>query len=216
MSALEAGLDAASWLSLNLCERVAQIVDGENGVLFSVGDDTKLSNAILRVLKDESEGVVAVNGQSKAWNMFSSNVSLSYGELLESILEFPLEADLPRPLDEAKKKLKKGWCWNMLFPASTPFRESFQSRLKERRDEKDDLGSGIIKVLEDEWALRNSTEILQNSTEVIGSHTFSVDLERPSTFDLREAKAVDEDVVAEKTEREEVRALWFARNSLQK
>ena len=204
-----------------MCMYVAQIVDGENGVLFPVGDETKLSDAIVRVLKDESEGVVAVSGQFKAWNMFASNVILSYGELLESILEFPLEADLPQPLDEAAKSLKGGWGWNMIFPASPPFRESYQSRIKERRVEKDDVGSGIIKILEDAWTVRkynemiqNSTETVRNYTEIARSRTFSVDLQLPSAFDFEEAKTVEEDVVAEKTEREEVRTLQFARNIL--
>jgi hypothetical protein len=205
LCALDVDLVVAPELLLNVCELVPQIVDGENGVLFPVGDDTKLSDAIVLVLKDESEGMVAVNGQSKAWNMFASNVSLSFGELLESILEFPSDADLPRPLDEAAKRLKGGWCWDMLFPTSVPFRESFQSRLKEPRTEKDDVGSGIIKILEDEWTLRNATEIVQNSTEIVGPRTVSVDLELPNTFDLKEATAIEEDVAAEKTEREEVR-----------
>jgi hypothetical protein len=93
LCALDVDLVVAPELLLNVCELVPQIVDGENGVLFPVGDDTKLSDAIVLVLKDESEGMVAVNGQSKAWNMFASNVSLSFGELLESILEFPSDAD---------------------------------------------------------------------------------------------------------------------------
>jgi len=202
-------------LSLNECKCVAQIVDGENGVLFPVGDDMKLSEAIVRVLKDESKGAIAVSGQSKARNMFASNVSLRFGELLESILEFPSETALPRPLDEAVKRLEWRWRWDLLFPANSPF----QSRMAEQRVEEDDMGSGIVKVLEDEWILRsaeaqNSSEIgdRQNYTEIVGPHTYRADLQLPSTFDIHEAKATDKDVVAEKTEREEVHLFQFLKN----
>ena len=67
-----------------------------------------MSDATVHVLKNESVGAMAAKGQFKAWKMFASNVSLSYGELLESILEFPSDAELPRPLDEAAKSLKDG------------------------------------------------------------------------------------------------------------
>lgn len=185
--------------SLNNCEHVAQIVDGENGLLFPVGDDLKLSDAIVRVLKDKSmSSAMAISGQSQARNMFASNVSLSFGELLESILEFPLEAELPRPLDEAVKRVRGGWRWDVLFPENTPFRDSLQAR----RVAEDDVGSGIVKLLEDEWMLRIGE--VQNFTEIVGPRTYSVDLELPTPSDLEEAKAVGEDVVAEKTEREEV------------
>lgn len=103
----------------------------------------------------------------------------------------------------------------MLFPVNSPF----QSRMAERKVEEDDMGSGIVKVLEDEWILRsaeaqNSSEIGDrlNYTEIVGPYTYRADLQLPSTFDLHEAKAAEEDVVAEQTEREEVHLFQFLRN----
>lgn len=193
--------------SVDECECVAQIVDGENGVLFPVGDDMKLSDAIVRVLKVESTGsAMAVSGQFKARNMFTSSVSLRFGEILESVVEFPVEAELPRPLDEAMKKLRPGWRWDVLFPASFPFRDYSQSR----RVAEDDVGSGIVKLLEDEWMLRVAeAQILevQNSTEVVRprTYTYTPDSELPNAFDLEEAKALAKDLAAQKIEWEEVK-----------
>ncbi|XP_024359045.1 uncharacterized protein [Physcomitrium patens] len=180
-----------------------QISDGESGVLFPVGDEMKLSEAMIRVLGDNTLAVaIALTGQWKARNMHASNVSLGYGELLESILEFPAEAALPRRLDEAEKSLKGGWRWEMLFPANTSFQVSFQSRMGKRVRENDDVGSGVIDTLEVHWKLINSES--RNFAEEIGSHASSVDLEIPSHSDLDEAKAIQEDLVAEKIEREEL------------
>jgi hypothetical protein len=191
-----------------MCELMAQIVDGENGVLFPVGDDMKLSNAIVHVLKDESVGAMAMNGQSKARNMFASNVSLSYGEILESILEFPLESELPRPLDEVAKSLKGVWCWDMLFPASAPsFRDSFQSRIEGLTVEEKDVGSGIIEMLEQQWMLRNGE--VQNIRDKVDFAKSIEDWDFLSEFDLDEAKAMEKDIEAERIEREEVLKLQF-------
>lgn len=202
-------MDVAPKPLLNVCGLVAQIVDGENGVLFPVGDDMKLSDAIVYVLKDESVGAMAVNGQSKAWNMFASNVSLSYGELLESILEFPSEAELPRSLDEVAKSLKGGWCWDLLFPASAPsFRESFQSRIEGPSVKENDVSSGIIEMLEHQWMLRSGE--VQNIRDKVGFAKSIEDWDFLSEFDLDEAKAVEKDLEAERIEQEEVLKLQFS------
>lgn len=43
---------------------MTQIVDGENGILFPVGDDVKLSEAMVRVLRNKPEaGALALSGQ---------------------------------------------------------------------------------------------------------------------------------------------------------
>lgn len=203
LSLLRYRLDVALKPLLNDCELMAQIVDGENGLLFPVGDDMKLSDAIVHVLKNESVGAMAVNGQSQAWNMFASNVSLSYGELLESILEFPSEAELPRSLDEVAKSLKEGWCWDLLFPASArSFRESFQSQVEGPTVKENDVGSGIIEMLEHQWMIRSGE--VQNIRDKVGFAKSIEDWDFLSEFDLDEAKAMENDLEAERIEREEV------------
>lgn len=190
---------------------MTQIVDGESGFLFPVGDDLKLSEAIVRVLKDKSGGAVASSGQYKARNMFALNASLSYGELLESILQFPVEAELPRPIDEAVKRLKGEWCWDMFFPAGAPFRESFQSRMEGPMLEENDVGSGIIEMLEHQWMLQhplNSSEV-QNIKDKVDFAKSVEDWDFVSGFDLDEAESVEKDLEAELIERKEVRPFLF-------
>ena len=201
-------LDVVFKLLLNVCELVEQIVNGKNGVLFPVGDDEKLSDAIVHVLKNESVAAVAANGRSKAWKMFASNVILGYGELLESILEFPSEAELPRPLDEAAKSLKEGWCWNMLFPSSGPsFRESSESRIEGPTVKKNDASSGIIEMLEHQWMLRSGE--IGNIRDKVGLAKSIEDWDVLSEFDLDEAKAMARDLEVEQLEREEVTKSLF-------
>jgi len=65
-------------------ERVAQVVDGKNGMLFPVEDDMKLNETVISVLNDEFKDVIALNVQSKAQNMFDMNVSFNFGELLRA------------------------------------------------------------------------------------------------------------------------------------
>jgi len=190
---------------------VTQIVDGKSGFLFPVGDDLKLSEVIVRVLKDKSVAAIASNGQSKARNMLASNVSLSYGELLESILEFPAEAELPRPLDETVKNLKGEWCWDTFFRAGTPFRESLQSRMEKPVLEENDVSSGIIEILEHQWMLQpspNNSEV-QNTRDKVDFAKSIEDWDFVSGFDLDEAEAAEKDLEAELIEREEVRPFLF-------
>lgn len=190
---------------------MTQIVHGKSGFLFPVGDDLKLSEAIVRVLKDKSVDAIASNGQSKARNMFASNLSLSYGELLESILEFPVEAELPRPLDEAVKRLKGEWSWDTFFPAGARLRESSQSRMEDPVLEENDVDSGIIEMLEHQWMLQsplNSSEV-QNMREKIDFARSIEAWDFVSGFDLDEAKAVEKDLEAELIEREEVCSFYI-------
>lgn len=164
----------------------------------------KLSEDILRASKDQSVGVIASNGQFKARNMFASMVSLSYGELLESILEFPVEAALPRPLDEAVKGLRREWCWDTLFPAGAPTWESFQSQMKELMLDINDVGSGIIEMLEHQWMLQNNSSEFQNIRDKIVFPRSVEDWDFVSDFDLDAAIAMEKDLEAEMIEHEQV------------
>lgn len=171
----------------------------------------KLSEAIVRVLTDKSVDAIASNGQYMAQNMLASNVSLSYGELLESILEFPVEAELPRTSDEAVKGLKGQWCWDTILPGGAPFLESLQSRAEEPFLEENEMGSGIIEMLEHQWMLQhplNSSE-LENIGGKVDFAKSNEDWDFVSGLDLEEAKAVEKDLEEELMEQEEVRPFLF-------
>ncbi|XP_073396654.1 uncharacterized protein [Physcomitrium patens] len=184
-----------------------QIVDGENGILFPVGDDVKLSEAMVRVLRNKAEaGALALSGQMKAQNMCALNVSLSYGELLESVLEFPVEAELPRRLDESEKSLKEGWRWDLFFPANAPLWEYFQSRMQGPMVANDDIGGSIIEVLEEQWNVHSG--VVQNFSDSMGFDSLTEDNnianDFVTDFDLHEAKAIENELEAERIEREEL------------
>lgn len=182
-------------------------MDGESGLLFPVGDHLKLSEAIVKIRRHPGSSAIALAGKSKVRDAFAINVTLSYGELLESILEFPAEAELPRPLTEAANLLKSGWCWDLLFPLSfskdtMPLQGFIQSIVEVSVANEDVLGSGIISVMEDEWMLHAGAP--QNTLDSMSTAAMTDEADTLTDIDLEEAKSIASDVEAERVEKDEV------------
>jgi hypothetical protein len=187
-----------------------QIVDGVNGLLFPVGDHLKLSEAIIRV-KLSPDTVMASAGQSSAKNLLATNVNLGYGALLESILEFPAEVELPKSPSEVVELLNRGWCWDLIFPSYAPQvlhpKGSIHSKVEDSQVE-DVGGSHLVAVLEDLWALRKSGTAVANQTYVPMALPAQIHQIDPlDGFNLAEARIREPDIEAHLIEKEEVKSL---------
>ncbi|CAM6088307.1 unnamed protein product [Calypogeia fissa] len=94
-----------------------QVVDGKSGFLFPAGDDQALGRVLLMV---KSNLVLARNvalaGASLARTMLARDAVVYYSYLLEGVLEFPGEAQLPRSTVALQRSLQEvipqGWRWD--------------------------------------------------------------------------------------------------------
>jgi hypothetical protein len=185
-----------------------QIVDGVNGLLFPVGDHLKLSEAIIRVKLSPDTSVMASAGQSSAKNLLATNVNLGYGALLESILEFPAEVELPQSPSEVVELLNRGWCWDLIFPSYAPQvlhpKGSIHSKVEDSQVE-DVGGSHLVAVLEDLWALRKSGTAVANLTYVPMALPAQIrQIDPLDGFNLAEARIREPDIEAQLIEKEEL------------
>jgi hypothetical protein len=188
-----------------------QIVDGVNGLLFPVGDHLKLSEAIIRVKLSPDTSVMASAGQSSAKNLLATNVNLGYGALLESILEFPAEVELPQSPSEVVELLNRGWCWDLIFPSYAPRvlhpKGSIHSKVEDSQVE-DVGGSHLVAVLEDLWALHKSGTAVANLTYVPMALPAQIrQIDPLDGFSLAEARIREPDIEAQLIEKEEVKSL---------
>ncbi|CAK9192739.1 unnamed protein product [Sphagnum jensenii] len=184
------------------------IVDGVNGLLFPVGDHLKLSEAIIRVKLSPDTSVMASAGQSSAKNLLATNVNLGYGALLESILEFPAEVELPQSPSEVVELLNRGWCWDLIFPSYAPQvlhpKGSIHSKVEDSQVE-DVGGSHLVAVLEDLWALRKSGTAVANLTYVPMALPAQIrQIDPLDGFNLAEARIREPDIEAHLIEKEEL------------
>ena len=185
-------------------------MDGESGLLFPVGDHIKLSEAIVNALQNPKTPIMASAGELNARDLLASNVTMSFGELLESILEFPSESDLPRPVAASASRIQQGWCWDALFPAQSAHNFSFDphfhhghviERSKGDEDDDDIEGSALVRVLEEPWMLLRSA-----AGGAPPQASFSVsEWDFLSDVDLKDSKTIEVELETERIEQEEVK-----------
>ena len=185
-----------------------QIVDGESGLLFPVGDHIKLSEAIVKALQNPKTSIMASAGELNARDLLALNVTMSFGELLESILEFPSESDLPRPVATSASRLQRAWYWDALFPAKSAHNFSFNPHFRRghiiersKGDEDDDIeGSALVRVLEEPWMLLRSA-----AGGAPPQASFSVsEWDFLSDGDLNDSRTIEVELETERIEQEEV------------
>ena len=185
-----------------------QIVDGESGLLFPVGDHIKLSEAIVKALQNPKTSIMASAGELNARDLLALNVTMSFGELLESILEFPSESDLPRPVATSASRLQRAWFWDALFPAKSAHNFSFNPHFRRghiiersKGDEGDDIeGSALVQVLEEPWMLLRSA-----AGGAPPQASFSVsEWDFLSDGDLNDSRTIEVELETERIEQEEV------------
>lgn len=185
-----------------------QIVDGESGLLFPVGDHIKLSEAIVNALQNPKTSIMASAGELNARNLLASNVTMSFGELLESILEFPPESDLPRPVAASASRIQQGWYWDALLSAQPAHNFSFNPHFhhghiieRSKGDEDDDIeGSALVHILEEPWMLLRSA-----AGGAPPQASFSVsEWDFLSDVDLNDSRTIEVELEMERIEQEEV------------
>ncbi|KAG6555421.1 hypothetical protein Mapa_002648 [Marchantia paleacea] len=156
------------------------IVHGHSGFLFPPGDEEALG----RVLWDMKNNPlrthkIAAEGKLVARDLLAGESVLEYGHLLEKLLDFPEDAQLPRLTDEIQALIPQGWRWDLLGEIST---------VEENTTVKDLL------------YLKSETDLkpLENDLDTMDSDSYSMD-----DFDWLEDKDWEQERVAFASELEE-------------
>lgn len=98
----------------------SQVKDCKSGFLFPAGDDQALGKVLLMVKSNTLLAQsVALEGASVARSLFARDAVVQYCYLLEKVLDFPGEAQLPRPTVEIQEVVPPGWRWDFLGDPGT-------------------------------------------------------------------------------------------------
>jgi hypothetical protein len=90
-------------------------VHGKSAFLFPAGDDQALGQVLLMVKSNPSlVHSVALEGASLARNLLARDAVVGFGDLLERVLDFTGEGQLPRSMIGLEEDIPQGWRWDFI------------------------------------------------------------------------------------------------------